>query len=724
MMRQYELVERVKAYDPNANEEILNRAYVYAMKKHGAQKRASGDPYFSHPLEVAGILTSMRLDTSTIATALLHDTLEDTDATPEEIEKLFGTDILRLVQGVTKLSQIESKATTSESKQAENFRKLVLAMSEDIRVLLVKLADRVHNMRTLHFIPKPEKRERIARETLEIYAPLSERIGMHEIKDELQDLAFAELHRDARESIIKRLEFLRTDGAELVENITTRLQADLEAAGVPAVVCGREKKPYSIWRKMQRNNVPMEALSDIVAFRVMVDTTALCYAALGAMHSAYQIIPGRFKDYISVPKPNGYQSLHTTLIGPQGHRIEVQIRTHDMHEVAELGVAAHWVYKQGRQVEDGKQYRWLRELLDVLEQASNPEEFLEHTKIAMFHDQVFCFSPKGDLVALPRDATPVDFAYAVHSAVGDACIGARVNARMVPLRTRLKNGDQVEILTQKGHQPSPAWEQFVVTAKARSHIRRFMRNQHRSQYRELGAGLLDKAFRDAGRAVSDSALEGILGKFSVKTVEDLQVAVGEGQAGAHAVLTAIYPDISKAEKEQRLSDLLDKRQEAAVTAETKARRKNGHAMPIKGLIPGMAMHFAGCCHPVPGDRIVGIIATGKGVTIHTFDCDNLKNFNDQPERWIDVDWEDQPAAASEAHVARLSVVVENAPGSLGTLCTIIGQNKGNIHNLKVTNRAPDLWEMLLDVEVRDVRHLGSIMAALRASRGIATVERG
>lgn len=723
MMRQYELVERVKAYDPNANEEILNRAYVYAMKRHGAQTRASGDPYFSHPLEVAGILTRMRLDTDTIATALLHDTLEDTDATAEEIEKLFGRDILRLVQGVTKLSQIETKATTTESKQAENFRKLVLAMSEDIRVLLVKLADRVHNMRTLHFIGKPEKRERIARETLEIYAPLAERIGMHEIKDELQDLAFAEMHRDARDSIVKRLEFLRLSDSNLIDEITTQLQTDLEKSGVPAVVYGREKKPFSIWRKMQRNNVPMEALSDIVAFRVLVDTTALCYGALGAIHSTYQIIPGRFKDYISVPKPNGYQSLHTTVIGPQNHRIEIQIRTHDMHEVAELGVAAHWVYKQGRGVEDGKQYRWLRELLDVLEQASNPEEFLEHTKIAMFHDQVFCFSPKGDLVALPRDATPVDFAYAVHSAVGDSCVGARVNGRMVPLRTRLKNGDQVEILTQKGHQPSPSWDQFVVTAKARSHIRRFVRTQHRNQYRELGEALVEKAFKDGGRPLSEALLETVFAKFNVKTLEDLYVAVGEGTVTGHAILTAVYPEIIREEKEIRLTDMLEKRQENAAT-EARTRRKNGHSLPIKGLIPGMAMHFARCCHPVPGDRIVGIITTGKGVTIHTIDCENLKNFNDQPERWIDVDWETDNPATPEPHIARLSVVVENEPGSLGALCTIIGQNKGNIHNLKVTTRAQDLWEMLLDVEVKDVRHLSSIMAALRSSRGIAAVERG
>lgn len=402
-LRQYELVERVKAYDPDADEDLLNRAYVFAMKAHGAQLRASGDPYFHHPVEVAGILTNLRLDSATIATALLHDTVEDTSATLDEIRRLFGPTIARLVDGVTKLNKIELQSPRTE--QAENFRKLVLAMSEDIRVLLVKLADRLHNMRTLHFIKDPEKRKRIALETMEIYAPLAERIGMEQMKAELEDLAFAELWPDVRASIVRRLEQLRPAGAPIIERIIEELRATLAEAGIEAEITGREKSPVSIWRKMQRKNVEFEQLSDIMAFRVLVDSVATCYAALGAIHGRYKMVDGRFKDFISTPKPNGYRSLHTTILGPEGRKIEVQIRTHEMHEVCEYGVAAHWIYKQGTGVTEGRRYRWIRELLEILEHAPEPEEFLEHTKLEMYSDQVFCFTPKGDLIALPRGAT-------------------------------------------------------------------------------------------------------------------------------------------------------------------------------------------------------------------------------------------------------------------------------------------------------------------------------
>ena len=433
MMRQFELVERVKSYDPTADEEAINRAYVYAMKMHGSQLRASGDPYFSHPIEVAGILTRYRLDCASIITALLHDTVEDTKATQEEIEQLFGAEIARLVDGVTKLNRIELQS--DHAKQAENLRKLVLAMSEDIRVLLVKLADRMHNMRTLHYIKNPDKRRRIALETMEIYAPLAERIGMQDIKMELEDLAVTELHPDARASIVARLGFLREQGGDLISRILEELRKILTEAGNHATVSGREKTPYSIWQKMQRKNVGFEQLSDIMAFRVGVDSVEDCYRALGVIHSKYPMVPNRFKDYISVPKPNGYRSLHTGVFGPERQRIEIQIRTHEMHEVSEMGVAAHWKYKRGGAARptDGRQYRWLRELLDILEHASNPEEFLEHTKLEMFQDQVFCFTPKGDLIALPRGACPVDFAYAVHSQIGDKCVGAKVNGRIMPL---------------------------------------------------------------------------------------------------------------------------------------------------------------------------------------------------------------------------------------------------------------------------------------------------
>src|SRR3954471_13261807 len=718
MIRQYELVERVKAYDPGADEDALNRAYVFSMRAHGSQTRANGDPYFSHPLEVAGILTQMKLDTASIVTALLHDTVEDTVATLEDVERLFGADIAKLVDGVTKLSRIELQnieTQTDQAKQAENFRKLVLAMSEDIRVLLVKLADRVHNMRTLYHLRDPEKRKRIARETLEIYAPLAERIGIHKMKDELEDLSFAELNPDARDSILARLSFLRTAEGGLVGRVLDELRHTLNEHGLPnAGVTGREKTAYSIWRKMQRKNVAFEQLSDIMAFRVMVDSVEQCYQGLGVIHARYPVVPGRFKDYISTPKPNGYRSIHTSVIGPERQRIEGQIRTNDMHEVAELGVAAHWAYKQNNQRTEGRQYRWLRELLDILEHAQKPEEFLEHTKLELFQDQVFCFTPKGDLIALPRGATPVDFAYAVHSQIGDTCVGAKVNGRMLPLRSQLQNGDQVEIFTSKAQTPSPTWERFVVTGKARARIRRFSRTQQRSQYIDLGKALLQKLFRQEGYEFTDKAVEGVIKIFQASSVEDLFASVGAGLQSAREVFNSVFPG------HKPPPDRDDK--VVLINRSARAKGKRDNPLPIRGLIPGMAVHYAGCCHPLPGDRIVGIVTTGKGVTIHTIDCETLESFHDTPERWIDVSWEAGPDTPEE-HVGRISVIIANEPGSLGTLSTVIGKNGGNITNLKITSRNRDFFEMLIDIEVKDVKHLTNIIAALRATPVINSVDR-
>ncbi|HEV2334676.1 MAG TPA: bifunctional (p)ppGpp synthetase/guanosine-3',5'-bis(diphosphate) 3'-pyrophosphohydrolase [Stellaceae bacterium] len=708
MMRQFELVELVKSYDPKADEGALNRAYVYSMKAHGAQLRASGDPYFSHPVEVAGLLAQMKLDTASIVTGLLHDTVEDTVATLDDIEKHFGPDIGRLVDGVTKLSRIELQS--DQTQQAENFRKLVLAMSEDIRVLLVKLADRLHNMQTLRFLKEPERRRRIARETMDIYVPLAERIGMHRMKDQLEDLAFAELHADARASIIARLGFLREKGGDIVARIVAELSETLKKDGVAASISGREKSPYSIWRKMQRKNISFEQLADVMAFRVLVDGVADCYHALGVIHSGYHVVPGRFKDYISTPKPNNYRSVHTGVIGPERQRIEVQIRTRDMHEVAELGVAAHWIFKQQAGSVDGRQYRWLRELLDILEQASNPEEFLEHTKLEMFQDQVFAFTPKGDLIALPRGATPVDFAYAVHSQIGDRCVGAKINGRLLPLRTELANGDQVEIVTSRAQTPSPTWERFVVTGKARARIRRFIRTQQRAQYLDLGRAIVQKAFRQQSQDFSERPLEAVLGQFHCATVEDLYVAVGEGLATGREVVNAAFPLPP------------DSRGKVIPLARAKKNgRPNGTAVSIRGLIPGMALHFAGCCHPLPGDRIVGIVTTGKGVTIHTIDCDTLESFAAEPERWLDVAWSSEEADA--AHVGRINVTIANEPGNLGSLTTTIGKEGGNISNLKITNRSTDFFEIMIDIQVTDVKQLSAIIAALRATPVINSVER-
>jgi len=709
MLRQFELVERVRSYDPGADEDALNRAYVFAMQAHGTQTRESGDPYFSHPVEVAGILSDLKLDSSSIVTALLHDVVEDTDTTIEDVERMFGKNISRLVDGVTKLSRLELQS--EQSKHAENFRKLVLAMSEDIRVLLVKLADRLHNMRTLKHVQSPEKRRRIAMETLEIYAPLAERIGMERFKDQLEDLAFGEINPDAYVSIVRRLEFLEADGEKITKKVVDQLQKVLRDGGVEASVHGRVKSPYSIWRKMQRKNIGFEQLSDTMAFRVIVDSVADCYQALGILHSHYPVVPGRFKDYISTPKPNGYRSLHSGLIGPERQRIEVQIRTEDMHRIAEYGVAAHWSYKQGMNL-DGRKYRWVRELLDILEHASNPEEFLEHTKLEMHQDQVFCFTPKGDLIALPRGSTAVDFAYAVHSEVGDTCVGSKVNGRLVPIRTTLNNGDQVEILTSKTSSPSPDWEKFVVTGKARARVRRFIRLKEREQYHELGRQLLTKVFRQEGYEFTEKALDSVLKRFGCDSAADLCVAVAKGTHTPREVLTAVFPGVKDAEQSDKVVPLAKGRQRQG---------KGANALPIKGLIPGMAVHYAHCCHPLPGDRIVGIVTTGKGVTVHTIDCETLSAFAETPERWVDLAWDVDDTL--DGHTGRLHVVVANEPGSLGSLSTVIGKNSGNITNLKITNRSVDFFEMLIDIEVHNLKQLTNIIAALRATPVITSVER-
>ena len=725
MIRQYELVERVKAYDPSADEDVLNRAYVYSLKCHGSQLRASGDPYFAHPVEVAGILTQMKLDTASIVTGLLHDTVEDTVATLEDVERMFGPEIGRLVDGVTKLSRIELQS--DQTKQAENFRKLVLAMSEDIRVLLVKLADRLHNMRTLHYLKNPDKRRRIARETLEIYAPLAERIGIQRWKDELEDLSFTELNPEARDSILTQLARLRSEGGSRVGRVVEELSKTLAEQGLPtARVFGREKSVYSIWRKLEHKSVSFEQLSDIMAFRIIVDGIGECYQALGIIHASYPVVPGRFKDYISTPKPNGYKSLHTGVIGPDRQRIEIQIRTADMHEVAELGVAAHWAYKQGQPRSDAREYQWLQKLLDIVEHAQRPEEFLEHTKLELFQDQVFCFTPKGDLISLPRGATPVDFAYAVHSVVGDRCVGSKINGRMLPLRTQLQNGDQVEIVTSKSQTPSPAWERFVVTGKAKARIRKFLRSQQRAQYIQLGRALLQKTFRQEGYEFSDKAVEGVVKIFQAATVDDLFANVGAGLHSQREVFHAVFPG-HKAAEDANTKDAKENRDKAVTQAAQSRAAKpkpkgKDHPLPIRGLIPGMAVHYARCCHPLPGDRIVGIVTTGKGVTIHTIDGETLESFSDSPERWIDVAWDVGPNRP-EDHVGRINLVVANEPGSLGSLSTVIGKNGGNITNLKIVSRSQDYFEMLIDIDVKDAKHLTNIMAALRATPAINTVDR-
>ncbi|MFT5180417.1 MAG: guanosine-3',5'-bis(diphosphate) 3'-pyrophosphohydrolase [Alphaproteobacteria bacterium] len=722
MVGQHELVERVKAYDLKFDAALINRAYDFSKKAHGSQTRESGALYFSHPLEVADILTNYRLDGASIVTALLHDTLEDTGTTEADIREIFGDEIAQLVDGVTKLTRLELQS--NKAKQAENFRKFVLATSRDIRVLLVKLADRLHNMRTIEHVDKPERRRRIARETMDIYAPLAARIGMHDIKDELEDLAFAELNPDARDSILRRLTFLREEGGNLVERVISELNQVMRDEGIVAVVSGREKSPYSIWRKMQRQQVEFEQLSDIMAFRIVVDEVLDCYRTLGIIHGRYSAVPGRFRDYLSTPKPNGYQSLHTGVLGPEKHRIEVQIRTEKMHDIAERGVAAHWRYSDSGAgpvsitgISEGKQYRWLQELLDILDDAAGPEDFLEHTKLEMFSDQVFGFSPKGEVYALPRGSTPIDFAYAVHTEVGDHCVGAKINGRNMPLRTQLQNGDQVEILTSENQTPSPNWEHLVITGKARARIRRVLRNQQLQQYAKLGRGIIEKAFLRHGETLDEGKLAGVLTEFHAQSVEDLYALVGQGVHTGRAVMQILFPGKDAAGGRQSGGSIFSLRRSSRRSSKASA-----HSVPINGLIPGMAVHLAKCCYPLPGDRIVGVATTGKGVTVHTIDCMTLEAFADSPERWVDVSWDvDDEDAAKQ--VSRLNVTLANEPGSLGELANTIAQSGGNISNLKFTNRNPDFFDMTVDIEVDNNKHLNDVMTALRAGRSVSSVDR-
>ena len=708
LMRQTELVERVKSYDPGADESLLNRAYVYAMKAHGKQFRASGDPYFSHPLEVAAILTDLKLDVPTIVTALLHDTVEDTYVTLDDVKENFGEEIVGLVDGVTKLSQLE--LFSERTKQAENFRKLMLAMSNDIRVLLVKLADRLHNMRTLNFVEKPEKRERIAQETVDIYAPLAGRIGMQNMREELEDLAFAELDPEARNSIVTRLARLDAQSGDRIGRIADQLKHKLDEDGISATVYGRAKRPYSIWRKLKDKQLNFEQLSDIFGFRIIVGTTDECYRALGVLHTRWRMVPERFKDFISTPKTNGYRSIHTTVIGPEHQRVEVQIRTGDMHDVAERGVAAHWRYREDVREKDHAAeaaYQWLREMVELLEHGNSVEEFLEHSRLHMYQDQVFCFTPMGDLISLPKGATPIDFAYAVHTDVGNTAVGAKVNGAHAPLHTQLRNGDQVEIIRTKDQTPSPLWEQFVVTGRARFEIRKYLRHAQRDENIGFGRKILEKTFTDEHRALTDKVVGEVAKKLRLPKPDDLLAEVGRGQLRANEVLEAAYPEL---------------RLDPARGRQRPASGQKGRSISIKGLTQGVSYDLGQCCHPLPGDRIVGLVVPAKGVVIHTIDCAELETAEAAMEDWLDVSWGPH-AADSGANVARVLVRVKNEPGSLAAVATVIGNNEGNIFNLKVAARNPLYFEFLIDLQVRDLAHLENILGALRVNASVESVER-
>ncbi|HEY1426954.1 MAG TPA: bifunctional (p)ppGpp synthetase/guanosine-3',5'-bis(diphosphate) 3'-pyrophosphohydrolase [Caulobacteraceae bacterium] len=711
-------MERVKAYDPTADEGLLNRAYVYAVRSHGSQKRASGDPYFAHPIEVAGILTDYRMDTATIVTALLHDVIEDTEVTREEIARVFGEEIADLVEGVTKLSKLALGA--EYKRQAENLRKFILAISRDVRVLLVKLADRLHNMRTLSFLKNAAKRERIARETLEIYAPLARSIGCHRICIELEELAFSQLNPVARDAIARRLDALRAEQGEAVAMVSREISAKLEAGGIPARVFGREKHPFSIWRKLQRKSIGFSQLSDIFAFRVIVDTEGDCYRALGVVHRTWPCVPERFKDFISIPKRNNYRSIHTTVVGPKGMRIEMQIRTEAMDLVAEEGVAAHWRYKdqsygfdaEAAEAAGGRDpLANLRQLVQVLEHGGDSEELIEHAKLEMFLDQVFVFTPKGKLISLPRGAMPLDFAYAVHTDVGDSCVGVKINGELRPLRTELTNGDVVEVVRGPSALTPADWPSLAITGRARSAIRRHIRQAEKEEYARLGRASLERTLERAGKPKDGHSWRPAVERFALAGETELFDAVGRGRITPAQVLEAVFPGLKETER-------------AAATARRKIMDGPAARFYVRGAAvrPGGELHFAPCCKPVPGDRIVGIMQGRKGVVIHAIDCPELAKFEDREELWRDLQWTAE-AERDTISEARLRATILDAPGVLGQACAIIGEAGGNIIGLSMHHRHSSFFDADIDLEVKDARHLTHIAAALRACPSVETVER-
>ena len=698
----YKVYEKILKYDTSVSKENIYKAYNISKNAHSNQFRGSGEPYFTHPLAVANFLIDMKLDTSTIVTALLHDVVEDSDVTLEDIKNEFGAEIAKLVDGVTKLSKLEMRFGFA---QAENFRKLLLASSDDIRVLVVKLADRLHNIRTISGIKSNEKRSRICYETLEIYAPLAERLGIVGIQRELEDRCFAEIKPETRDSILKRLDFIYSQDKINIPFITEEIENFLKKNNVNCKIKGRVKSSYSIWKKMQFKNASMDQLADIMAFRIIVDDTPSCYKTLGLLHQEYTAIMGRFKDYISAPKRNGYKSLHSSLIGPKKTRIEVQIRTEIMNEYASNGIAAHWIYKDKTKSSEGIRYKWVRELLQILEESSEPEEFLENTKLEMYNDQVFCFTPKGNLIILPKGANAVDFSYAVHSEIGNSSVGAKINNKTRLITTELNNGDQVEILISENGFPDPKWIDSCITGKAKSGIKRFIKNREIKEFSQMGTALLQKEYRQQKKRLHEKSLIKVINAFGLSDLDELLIEIGKGNIIAREVLTFLYPNKSN---DPQVIPLLPK-------------PHSQEQMKIKGVIPGMAVHYAHCCHPLPGERIVGIVTTGKGITVHALDCFSLEKFHEMPEMWLEIAWEREGEAF---HKGNLVAVLANEPGSLAEVTKIISVNNGNIANIQVISRDLDFYKFNIDLEVKNINHLNQIIAAMRLSQFVESIERG
>ncbi|SLN29325.1 RelA/SpoT family protein [Pseudooctadecabacter jejudonensis] len=693
-----DLIALVRTYNPKTNADMIADAFVFGADMHDGQFRHSGEPYFTHPIAVAGILAEQQMDDATLITALLHDTIEDTKASFTDVEARFSREIAELVDGVTKLTNLQLSST--ETKQAENFRKLFMATSRDLRVTLVKLADRLHNMRTIKSM-RPEKQAQKARETMDIYAPLAGRMGMQWMREELEDLAFRVLNPEGRNSIIRRFITLQRETGDVVEKITADMEHELDKADIAADIYGRAKKPYSIWRKMQEKQQGFSRLSDIYGFRIITQSEADCYAALGAIHQRWFAVPGRFKDYISQPKSNGYRSLHTTVSGRDGKRVEVQIRTVEMHEVAEAGVAAHWSYRDGIRTENRfavDPARWIAQLTDRIDEDDDDNTFLDMVKLEMYQDQVFCFTPKGDVIKLPRGATPIDFAYAIHTRIGHACVGAKVDGLRVPLWTRLKNGQSVEVITAEGQTPQVTWIDMAVTGRAKTAIRRALREEDRERFIKLGRELVRVSFENIDRKPTDKALRTAGKSLGLGNVDDLLERVGAAEISSRDVVSAIYPDLVK-----------------HAGAEIEARRA------VIGLSADQHHRRAQCCQPIPGERIVGITYRGQGVVVHAIDCDVLAELEDQTERWIDLHWQEGTHSAS--NTITLDLTITNDAGVLGRICTLIGENDANISDLQFIDRKPDYYRLLIEVDLRDVEHMHIVMTALEADSNVATIER-
>ena len=699
----YKELDKLIFYLNSDDKNKVYNALKLSKNVHSNQLRKSGDPFILHPLEVAKILTSIKLDADSISAGLLHDTVEDTNLSIDDINKKFGKQISDLVQGLTKISKYSLKV--NNQKFGENYKKLILATTKDIRVILVKLADRLHNMRTLNFIDDVNKKNNIALETLEVFAPLAQRLGMKEWQDELEDLSFKIINPEARKSVIDRLEYLKSKDENIVDEIRYELKKIFLKEDIFCKIEGRIKSPFSIWNKIKNKNISFEQLSDIMAFRIVTNSTRECYRCLGIIHRRYPYIQGRFKDFISAPKSNGYRALHSSVMGPKNKKIEIQFRSNVMNQIADFGVAAHWKYKDPKKIneKDTKEYIWIHDLVDSMNTSNSQDELIANSKLKVFQNDIYVFTPKGDVIELPKNATSIDFAYAIHTQVGDKCVAVKINEKLQPLKTILQNGDQIEIITSETSQPSPLWERFAVTTKVRSQLRRFFRSKKKDEYIIFGREILYSFFQKENYEISSSVEKKITNEYKIKNMENLYELIGSGSITAASVLKKIYPEYN-------------------YVSNIKSNANKNLSVQLKGLTAGMSYHLAGCCSPLLGDNIVGIVTAGIGVAVHTVDCQTLRSYEDTPDRWLNLSW-DLNSNLNILSNSKIVVVLENKPGSLGKITTVIAKNNGNISNINFSVRKLDFFEIIIDIEVRNSNHLQNIIAALRMEPEVSSLER-